>query len=58
MAEPSYLYCGGQGDTPFQSACGCPLREETGLQVETHKPGGTATDHGAAHAGEVTGAYP
>ena len=27
-------------------------------QVETHKPGGTATDHGAAHVGEVTGAYP
>lgn len=29
MAEQAYLHCCRQGDYPFQSACGCPLRKET-----------------------------
>ena len=34
MAEPSYLYCGGQGDTPFQSACGCPYEKKPDYKLK------------------------
>ena len=58
MTEQAYLYCRGQGGYPLQSARGYHIRKETRLQAEAYQQGGTSTDHGTAHAGEVTGAYP